>query len=170
MMFIGGTAAAFLGRARITNDVDATVWMPDLAAKDLLTWALAYRLQPRYPETLQIAIRDNMVLLRHEPSAVNLDVSIAKFPFELECISRCTLTKAGRQKLPIPRPDDFIVLKALANRDRDWIDILGVLDRHPDLKLAAIRQTVAEFAEAMGEPNILSEWDRMLARRNQRGK
>ena len=51
--------------------------------------------------------------------------------------------------------------KAIANRPRDRADIAALLQAHPDVDAAAARRVVAEFAQALEQPELLDEFDRL---------
>jgi len=53
-------------------------------------------------------------------------------------------------------------MKAVANRDRDWRDIDGILAKYPRLDIDRIRRWVSEFAELMETPEIVKELERRL--------
>jgi hypothetical protein len=62
-------------------------------------------------------------------------------------------------------PEDLIVMKAVANRPRDLIDIASVVEAQPDLDVARVRRWVHEFADALETPEILGELNRILSQR-----
>ncbi len=61
--------------------------------------------------------------------------------------------------------EDLLVHKVVANRDKDWLDIEGVLTRRwGRLDLALFRQEVEPLLELRGDLEILVRFDRLFAK------
>jgi hypothetical protein len=75
-----------------------------------------------------------------------VDISFGALPFEEEAIARAVEGKVGKIRLPLPTPEDLVIMKAVAHRPRDAVDIEAVLDAHPKLDSAI------ELALAGGAP------------------
>lgn len=159
---IGGVAASILGRPRVTGDVDALVWLADDRWKTFLAAGARFDIHPRRTDVLAFARRSRVLLLRHEPSAIDLDVSLGALPFEQQSIARARTHRIGNLRIPIVSPEDLIVMKAIAHRPRDLGDIEGVLAMHPDLDRARVRHWVKEFANALDAPELLDDLSRLL--------
>ena len=56
-----------------------------------------------------------------------------------------------------------MIMKALAQRPRDLIDLEALLDTHPDADLERVRQWVREFATAATQPDMLTAFDVLVA-------
>jgi hypothetical protein len=164
-MLIGGVAASILGRPRMTRDVDALVWIAhEREWKVFLAGARAQGLAPRIEDALAFAVRSRVLLLRHVPSGIDVDISLAGLPFEEEAIARAVPVKLGRISVPLPRPEDLIVMKAVAHRPRDAADIEGILDAHPDIDRAYARRWVGEFASALEAPELVTDLEALFRR------
>lgn len=62
-------------------------------------------------------------------------------------------------------PQDLIIYKAVAWRERDRTDIERLLLRHAKrIDLAEVRSTVAEFARALEAPERVVEFDQLVDR------
>jgi hypothetical protein len=59
--------------------------------------------------------------------------------------------------------EDLVVLKAFANRDRDWIDIAGIATRQPSLDWPATFARLAPLVELKGQPEIVAHLARVQA-------
>lgn len=169
---IGGVAASLLGRPRLTGDIDALVLLDDDAWEDFLAAGAAHGIRARRPDALSFARRNRVLLLRHEPSGIDIDVSVALLPFEHELIARARRRRVGGIAVPIPTPEDLVVMKAIAHRARDLGDIEGIVAMHPHLDTGRIRRLVREFAGVLEAPEIVTDLDQILgrARRRQRSK
>ena len=73
--------------------------------------------------------------LVQEPGGVDTDVSLAAFPFERDGINRAelVLVHPAEAKIRLCDASDLIILKAFANRPRDWQDIRGIMIRSSGL-------------------------------------
>jgi hypothetical protein len=162
---IGGVAASLLGRPRVTGDVDALVLVDDDAWGAFLAAAAVHGIRPRRADILAFARRSRVLLLRHEPSGIDLDVSVGLLPFEHELISRARRRRVAGVDLPLPTPEDLVVMKAVAHRARDLGDIEGIVAAHKRLDTRRIRRLVREFADVLETPEIVEDLERALRRR-----
>lgn len=155
-LIIGGVAVSLLGQPRLTADVDAIA----LASLDdlprLIDLAQQEGLEPRLPDAEAFARRSRVLLLRHSASGIAVDVSLGMLPFETEAVERGQLVQAGRLAIRLPTPEDLIILKAVAHRPKDLLDIQAVIRRYPNLDRSRIRHWVLEFAQALEMPEL---WD-----------
>jgi predicted nucleotidyltransferase len=99
-----------------------------------------------------------------------VDLSFGALPFEKEAIARRRWVEVGGVNVPLPRPEDLIVMKAIANRTRDKADIEAILDTHPKLDLRHVRRYVKEFASTLEMPEILSDFEAAVAKRHRKKK
>jgi len=163
-MIIGGVAVSALGRPRLTQDVDALVSLPESKWAESLTSAAAYGLQPRIEDALDFARRSRVLLLRHSLSGIDIDVTFAALPFELAAISRRARLELGGVRVPLPRVEDLLVMKAIAHRPKDIEDLRGLLAAHPAADVEAAREWIREFAAAMNMPDLLRDFDALLVK------
>jgi hypothetical protein len=160
-MIIGGVAVIAHGVPRYTADVDATVAAPKEPVERIFDVFAQHHVVPRIDGAPAFA-RERQVL-RHEPSGVDLDVSLAWLPFEVEAIGRSeTLDYAG-VTIRIPRPDDLVIYKLVAARPRDLEDVERLLLLHgPSLDLQRVTATVREFADALEDTGRIDALERLL--------
>jgi predicted nucleotidyltransferase len=164
-VYIGGLAVALVGRPRLTRDIDAIIFLGELSVDELLRRAKARGFAKRIPDAAAFAHRTRVVLLRHAATRVDVDLSIGSLPFEDETVRRARRVTVKRLTIPVARPDDLIILKAIASRPRDIVDIEGLLDANPRMGRARIRSVTAAFAEILEAPELLENLERLLARR-----
>lgn len=166
-MIIGGVAASLLGRPRMTRDVDVVVWLEEPKQwRSFLTKAARHGIEPRIADVLEFASRSRVLLLRHVPSGIDVDVSLGSLPFEAEALSRAKEHTLGRLKVLLPSPEDLIVMKAIAHRPRDAADIEGILNANPSVNVDSIRRWLGDFAEALDAPELLSDFEALLRHTN----
>jgi hypothetical protein len=155
-VIIGGVAASVLGTPRFTADIDVVLLLSVGRLPELFEVAAALGLVPRIAHAEQFARTNRVVLLRHEESGISVDVSLGMLPFEEEVVARSSVYEIGGIELRLPTPEDLIVLKAVAHRPKDLLDISEILKSYPDLDSARVELWVREFAAALEMPEL---WD-----------
>jgi hypothetical protein len=163
---IGGVAASLLGRPRLTRDVDALVLADDIGWEAVMASAERYGIAPRIDDPIDFANRSRVLLLRHLPSGVDVDVSLGALPFEREVIERASLLEVGSIRVRVAAAEDLVIMKALARRPRDWSDIEGLLQVRPGMDLDRVRHWLREFASVLDMPEVQEDFESMLRKRN----
>jgi hypothetical protein len=161
---IGGVASSLLGRPRLTRDVDALVLIDETRWAKFLEAGGRYGIAPRISNCLRFAHKARVLLLRHNPSQIDIDISIGLLPFEEEALARRQFRKVQGMAIPLPSPDDLVIMKAVAHRPRDLGDIVGILEVHPGLDLSRVRRWVRDFADALGMPELSIDLERLLTK------
>lgn len=159
-VIIGGIAASLLGTPRLTADLDAMVLLSIDALPELLDAAKAEGLVERVSNPEAFARRTRVVLLRHAESGIGIDISLGMLPFEQEMVARSEVYQLESLEIRLPTPEDLIIMKAVAHRPKDLLDIQGIIQSHPDLDRRRIRQWVTQFAELLEMPEL---WDAIAA-------
>ncbi len=167
---IGGLAASLLGRPRLTLDVDVLVLLAEERWPEFLAAGEPYGFSPRRSDSLSFARQNLVLLVRHQASAIDIDVVFGSLPFEKEAVAQAVWVELSGVRLPLPRPEDLIIMKAVAHRPQDLADIEAVLAAQPKLNLRRIRHWVREFAKALVLPEILNDLETLLSQRRQRRK
>lgn len=161
---IGGLAVALLGRPRVTRDVDALVLLPEEQWPQFLKRGHDLGFVARHPDTLDFAKRNRVLLLRHDATEIEIDISLGNLPFELETVQRAQRKRVAGVTVPLATAEDIIVMKAIAHRERDLLDIAGLLESHPKLDLKRIRYWVGALAALLEMPEIGEDLERLFAR------
>jgi hypothetical protein len=161
---IGGVAASILGRPRTTGDVDLLVWLEEPEWDRFLSASRSHGFEPRIKDALSFARRARVLFLRHRPSGIEVDVSLGALPFERQVIERSGKVDLAGISVPLPTPEDLVVMKAVAHRPRDGADIEGILEANPALDRDRVKGWVKEFAAALEAPEILKDLESILAR------
>ncbi len=161
---MGGVAVSLLGRPRTTRDVDTLVWVDEPRLEVFLRAGEQFGFLPRSRDPLGNARRHRVLLMRHQPSGVEVDLVLGGLPFEREVLAAARSVRDGDVEVRVVAPDHLIIMKAVAHRPQDLVDIETVLDAHPDVDRRQIRWWVREFAVAMESPEILKDLNKILAR------
>lgn len=162
--FIGGLALQHWGEQRLTRDVDATL-LAGFGHEAAFVDPLLGHFRSRIPDAREFALQ-NRVLLLESAGGVPLDIALGGLPFEAEAVARSILIEftPGRA-LRICSAEDLVVMKAFADRQRDWTDIEGVLVRTGDaLDWEHIRRYLTPLAVVKEAPWILARLEALRLR------
>lgn len=86
-----------------------------------------------------------------------MDISLGMLPLEREAVERSVLHDVGSFAIRLPAPEDLLVLKAVAHRPKDLLDIQALLEANPKLDRERIRFWVRQFAEALDMPEVWTD-------------
>jgi len=143
---IGGRAVQRWGEPRQTRDVHVAL-LTGFGGEERFVDPLLAHYAARRQDARQFAL-ERRVLLIHDSAGIPLDVSLAALPFEARVIERSSACAfAPEARLRTCSAEDLVVLKALANRPQDWLDVEGII----------VRQ-----GPALNRPLIIEELERLL--------
>jgi hypothetical protein len=128
----------------------------------LLSEAAKQWIEPRISDPVAFARKNRVMLLRHTASGIDIDLSLGTLPFEVEMVERSRIVEIGSIKLRLPTPEDLIIMKAIAHRQKDLGDIQAIADSHPDLDNERIRLWVEQFGEALDLPELWRDIEKLL--------
>jgi predicted nucleotidyltransferase len=164
-MIIGGIAVIAAGVPRETVDIDVAVLGRAVSLEETIAVLGRHGIAPRIEDALQFARERQVLLLRHDGSGVTLELAFAWLPFEEEALSRALEIVVENVSVRIARPEDLIVYKAAAWRDRDRSDIERLLVLYLDrIDLNRVRALVSDIGAALGEPDRVMVLDEMIER------
>ena len=164
-MLIGGLAAIVHGVSRATRDVDATLLGGERQLEDILDGLGRHGIVPRISDALEFAAQHQVLLLRHRPSGIDVDITIAWLPFEIEAVRAAQNVTVDDVSVPVVRPEDLVIYKTVAWRPQDQQDVERLLAAYgKTIDLGRVRRVVAEFAEALDQPERLAEFARLVDR------
>ena len=161
---IGGVALQRWGEARETVDVDLTL-LTGFGDEARFIARLTAVFAGRIPDADAFALANRVLLLRTD-SGVGLDVALGGLPFEARTIERSSMFRYPPDvDLRTCSAEDLIVLKAFADRPRDWADIEGVLIRQAgSLDWASVRDELAPLLELKEAPELLDRLEQLRQR------
>jgi hypothetical protein len=160
--FIGGLALQRWGEPRVTEDVDLTL-LTGFEREDRFIDEFLRHFAPRLPDAKEFALV-NRVLLLQSANGIGIDVALGGLPYEELVVDRATpFAFFADVSLLTCSAEDLIVLKAFADRPRDWQDIQGIIVRQDSLDWTYIETQLQPLAEVKEAPHIL---DRLMQLRN----
>jgi hypothetical protein len=130
--FIGGVAVQRWAEPRATRDLDLSL-LCGFGREEAALDELLKLLRPRIPDARAFALQNRVALLCMK-NGVEVDIALAGLPFEEELQRRASrFTFARGVQLTTCSAEDLIVLKAFADRARDWGDVESVCQRQSRL-------------------------------------
>jgi hypothetical protein len=99
-MVIGGIAVITRGVRRLTTDVDVVVRGDATGIEPLLRTLRRHHIGPRIDGAVEFARENLVLLLRHLPSGVDVDLSFGWTAFEAEAIAASTQAAYGSTIAP----------------------------------------------------------------------
>lgn len=154
-VIIGGIAVSLLGQARFTEDLDAMILLSIEDIPHFLSIALKEGIEPRIEQADDFARHNRVLLLRHTASQTDIDISLGVLPFEQEMVARSQIHEIDDNlKIHLPTPEDLIIMKAIAHRPKDLLDIQGIIHNHPNLDRERIQDWVTQFADLLEKPEL----------------
>lgn len=163
----GAQAALMWGRPRLTTDVDVTVKC-SVSTEHLVHTLDARGFSLRIDATEAFVRTTRVVPLEHRESGLALDIVLAGPGLEELFLERAVPIDIAGTAVPFISPEDLIVTKLLAGREKDIEDVRGVLsERGSTLDLGRIRMTMRLLEDALGQSDLtpvledeLERWQR----------
>jgi len=135
------------GEPRLTQDVDLTL-LTGFGHEAPFVDGLLEGFRGRITEARDFALQ-NRVLLLFAANGVPLDVSLGAMPFEERAAMRASAFDVGSGVLLTTcSAEDLVVHKVFAGRDKDWLDVDGIVRRQGN---AIDRRTIWNELDALLE-------------------
>ena len=166
----GAQAALVWGRPRLTTDVDVTVRC-SVSTDHLVRVLDAHGFVLRIDATETFIRATRVVPLEHRASGLALDVVLAGPGLEDLFLERAIPIDVAGTLVPFISPEDLIVTKVLAGREKDIEDVRGVLsERGATLDVDRIRTTLGLLEDALGQSDLMPVFDDELGRWQRSGQ
>jgi hypothetical protein len=163
-LVIGGIAVIARGVPRVTRDIDVAFSGADVTLRGLMADLERAGIVSRIDDALAFAAESQVLLSRHAETGVDIDVSLAWLPFEMEAMASAGPAMVGSVRLQVAQPEDLVIYKAVAWRPQDQQDVERLLFLHgARMDLARVRRHVRDLGEAM-EQDRLRELETMIRR------
>ena len=157
-VIIGGVAVGFLGKPRFTADIDAVFLLSTKDIPHFLELAQAENTVPRILDAEDFARKNRVLLLKYMPTDTDINVSLGILPFEEDMVARSSTKSFANLSIRLPTPEELIIMKAIAHRQKDLEDIRTIADNYPDLDMEGIEEWVKSFGDALEQPDL---WDQV---------
>ncbi|MGH9460462.1 MAG: hypothetical protein ACRD1X_04560 [Vicinamibacteria bacterium] len=162
--FIGAIAVQRWGEPRLTLDVDLTV-LTGFGNEEAFIDSFLEEFPSRIPDARQFGL-ENRVLLIEGVEKIPIDVALGAMPFEERAVGRASAFPiAEGVSLTTCSAEDLIVFKAFAGRDKDWLDVEGIIIRQAGkLDEGVIWGELKPLVELKQEPGISERLRDLLER------
>ena len=158
---IGGLVLQRWGEPRLTKDVDLTV-LTGFGGEERLVDSLLARFAGRRSDTRAFALL-NRVLLLQSGDGIGIDIALGALDFEQRVMQRASEFDFQPDcRLRTCSAEDLVVMKAFADRERDWLDVETVLIRQDDrLNWKQILAELKPLSELKESPEIVARLERL---------
>jgi hypothetical protein len=162
-LVVGGLAIVVVGEPRMTADADAIVFLSSIEAESLIAAAARSGFEVR--EDIERARLRETGTIRFCRGRFQIDLITASLPFEEAASRRARVHELFGMRLPFPSPEDLILFKVLAGREKDLLDATGIVRRHADrLDITYIEQTLLPICELAEDVSPWTRWQAVLSR------
>ena len=159
----GAQAAIVHGSARLSADVDATVFVNPSGMDALLERLAAHGIVPRSGDFRHVAATHRVLLLWHEPTGMPLDLVLGGPGVETTFCARARTHDLGGTKVPVISPEDLVASKILAGRTKDIDDVQAILQVGRDtVDITAVRSLLRQFEQALDRSDLLPVLERLI--------
>ncbi|MEQ1830073.1 MAG: nucleotidyl transferase AbiEii/AbiGii toxin family protein, partial [Pirellula sp.] len=127
---VGGVATTILGYLRVTQDVDLIVDTDVSSAIQLLSELIEDGFRQPFDDVERIIRVSRILPLENAETGINIDIAIGESGFEKQIVARSIPRTIGKTTINVATPEDIIVMKLMASRDKDLGDIEGLIAVH----------------------------------------
>jgi hypothetical protein len=161
--FIGGLAVMRWGEIRMTQDIDLCLLCGFGNEKKFIQELLS-NYKSRIDDALNFALT-NRILLLYASNGVAVDISLSGLDFEEAMIRRATpFLFAPNYPLTTCSAEDLIVLKAFADRAKDWNDVESIVLRQgSNLDRGYILTRLTPLCDLKESPEIIEKLKKVFS-------
>lgn len=140
--FIGGLVVQFWGEPRLTTDIDLTVFT-NLSNESQFVSTFLERYSPKFSDADKFALT-NRVLPMYADSGIGIDLTLGGLSDISDALRRSSYQYFAEDiNLRICSAEDLIVMKTVAARPRDWVDVESVIIKQSELDWEYIDSSLA---------------------------
>lgn len=162
-LVIGGLAVMAIGEARLTADADVVAYLTERDADALIQKAKSagFDVDPGV-ERKRLEATGTLRFVR---GAFRLDIILASLPFEEVAYARAVEHRLFGHLVKLPTPEDLLLFKILAGRDKDLLDAEGVARRHAGrVDWSYVEGTIRELCDLAEDMSAWQRLERVRAR------
>lgn len=156
-MVIGGQAVIQYGQSRLTEDIDVTlgISVDDWRRADALLRGAGFI--PRVADYEALATDANILLLADRSTSIRIDAALAGSPFEEAAFGRVIRQRIGQSEVAFVSPEDLVIQKVVAGRERDHDDVRRLLRKQKAIDRGYIERWLRDFGAAL-DRDLLAEF------------
>lgn len=162
-LVVGGLAVTVVGEPRLTADLDVIVFADLTRLRALVTYAIGHGFTANVDDEIEAVRQGGSIRL--DRGSYHFDVIVRSLFIEDLAHEHSRLRKLFGRSVRFPSPEDLAVLKVVAGRPRDLLDVEGIVRRHGDkLDRQYIEITLERVCELAEDHEILDRWRRLIGR------
>ena len=156
----GAQAALLHGSTRLTADVDATVALEAVPAREFVRVLSKHGFSTRFSDESFIEMT-RVVPVVHDRTGLPADLVLAGPGPEQLFLQRAVWTPIEELSVPVATAEDIIVMKILAGRPKDLEDVGAIVaaQRHR-LDREHVEGLLHDLEEALAQSDLLPVWHR----------
>jgi len=154
-MIVGGLANSIYGHPRQTFDINVKIILPEEGLnsflEDLASFGDVLTENPH-----QFVAETGVIPV--EVQGVRIDFIFAALDFEQEAIARSARKEIFGISAPVTSAEDLIIQKCISTRERDWLDIRGIIDnQRRGLDWDYLLKYVNDLADFLANPETIAK-------------
>ena len=166
-VIIGGIAVSLLGEARLTADIDALVLLSPANILNFLQDAEKVGIFPRIKDAEDFARTNRVLLMVHSATQTKIDIILGMLPFEEEVLRRSKQITIDDLFINLPTVEDLIIMKTVAQRPKDNLDIQGLVKTNKNLDMKRIEEWVRIFGDSLDIPDLWKKTNSLIKKARQ---
>jgi predicted nucleotidyltransferase len=160
-MIVGGIANAVWGRVRATADIDMKVLTGGRTISELR--ALIAAEFPLYRRPWLGAAESALIISLEATPGMVVDLLVGVFPYEEQAVERAITIEYEGTPLRVCTAEDLIIHKAIADRQKDWADIEGIVRRQEGkLDATYVRHWLQQWGDELEKPDLLARFNQLI--------
>jgi len=154
--FIGGVAVLGRGEIRMTQDLDITL-LTGFGEENKFIKKMLSNFETRISGAEEFAMENRIILIKSS-NGVSIDISLGGIDFEKEMIKRADFFEfLTNCSLKICSAEDLIIQKAFAGREKDWMDIKGIIAKQENLNWEYIILQLEPLCDVKGGQKVINK-------------
>ena len=125
---IGGLAVSLRSSQRLTEDVDFIIESDHAQALALLRSASEFNLEPMFDMAAEVLEKSALLPLSECTTGTGIDLALGLTGYDQLVIDRATECWLDEQRVFVATAEDLLLMKVIANRDRDQQDIRMLIE------------------------------------------
>lgn len=132
------------------------MWQGDHGLQAILDAFIACGFAAKSNDPIAFAKRARIFPIVHSDTGFEVDVSLGALPFEEDLIRRSDLVSYEGVAFRLATSEDLIVMKLIAGRKQDTVDIARLVEAAKGLDWKYIRRHVKAFARELDLPEMVT--------------